>query len=81
MAEDHAIDGPAKTADSGPQGPHHNAVNSVQHDLNMEDSPAKTLNSSQTVLGKIILLCLRFMRYSCGLGCNYSIINNLDYNS
>lgn len=50
VAEDIATDGPAKTADTGPQGPHHNEVNSVQHDLNMEDSPAKTLNSTQTVL-------------------------------
>lgn len=63
MVEDHSIDGPAKTADTGSQGPHHNEVNSAQRDLNMEDSPAKKLNSTQTVLGKIFLLFLRFMRY------------------
>lgn len=50
VVEDHSIDGPAKTADTGSQGPHHNEVNSVQPDLNMEDSPAKKLNSTQTVL-------------------------------
>lgn len=37
------------------------AVDSVQPDLNMENSAAEKLNCTQSELGMIILLCLSFM--------------------
>lgn len=59
VVEDYTIDGPSKTADTGSEGlQQHNEVNSVQPDLSMEDSTAEKLNSTQTELGRIILLNL-----------------------
>lgn len=43
------------------------AVDSVQPVLNM-DSTAEKLNNTRTELGRIILLCLSFMKYCSGVG-------------
>lgn len=76
VVEDHEIDGPSKPAVTGPEGlQQHNEVNFVQPELNMEDTTAQKLNSTRTELGRIILLCLTFMRYSCGFG--MELLNSL----
>lgn len=76
VVEDHEIDGPSKPAVTGPEGlQQHNEVNFVQPELNMEDTTTQKLNSTRTELGRIILLCLTFMRYSCGFG--MELLNSL----